>query len=109
MDCVFEAVGVQQTLDLSFESIRKGGTLVLVGNITQEVKMPLQKIVTEQLKIQGSCAIAGEYPEALTLLEQKKISADRIISKTVPLMEGAQWFERLYQKEKGLLKVILTP
>lgn len=109
LDCVFEAVGIQQTLDLSFDSIRKGGTLVLVGNITKEVTMPLQKIVTEQLKIQGSCAIAGEYTEALKLLEEKKISVDQILSRTAPLSEGAQWFDRLYRKEKGLLKVILTP
>jgi len=109
LDCVFEAVGVQQTLDLAFDGIRKGGTLVLVGNITREVTMPLQKIVTEQLKIQGSCAIAGEYTEALKLLEEKKISVDQIISRTAHLSEGAQWFDRLYHKEKGLLKVILTP
>ncbi len=109
VDCVFEAVGVQKTLDISFENVRKGGTLVLVGNITPEIKMPLQKVVTEQLKIQGSCAIAGEYPEALSLLERKKIAVDQIISRTVPLSEGALWFDRLYNKEKGLLKVILTP
>lgn len=109
VDCVFEAVGIQQTLDLALDGIRKGGTLVLVGNITREVAMPLQKIVTEQLKIQGSCAIAGEYAEALKLLEEKKISVDQIISRTAPLSEGAQWFDRLYRKEKGLLKVILTP
>lgn len=109
LDCVFEAVGIQQTLDLALDGIRKGGTLVLVGNITREVTMPLQKIVTEQLKIQGSCAIAGEYTEALKLLEEKKISVDQIISRTAPLSEGAQWFDRLYRKEKGLLKVILTP
>ena len=109
LDCVFEAVGLQDTVDLSFQNVRKGGTLVLVGNIAREVRMPLQQIVTEQLKIQGSCAIAGEYPEALKLIEEKKIPVDQIISRTVPLSEGAYWFDRLYRKEEGLLKVILTP
>lgn len=109
LDCIFEAVGIQKTMDISFENIRKGGTLVLVGNISPEIKMPLQKVVTEQLKIQGSCAIAGEYPQALKLLECKKIDVDQLISKTAPLSEGSLWFDRLYNKEKGLLKVILTP
>jgi L-iditol 2-dehydrogenase len=109
MDCVIDAAGIQKTLDLSFQCIRKGGTMVLVGNIAQEVKMPLQKIVTEQLTMQGSCAISGEYPEALRLLDQKKIDVDQITSRIVPLSEGAIWFDRLYHKEKGLLKVILTP
>jgi 2-desacetyl-2-hydroxyethyl bacteriochlorophyllide A dehydrogenase len=109
MDCIFEAVGIQETIDISVGNIRKGGTVVLVGNITPEVKMPLQKLVTEQIRIQGSCAISGEYPEALELLEQKKIAADLLISRIAPLAEGAEWFERLYSKENGLLKVILTP
>ncbi len=109
MDCIFEAVGVQETIDISFQNVRKGGTLVLVGNITPEIRIPLQKAVTEQLKIQGSCAIAGEYPEALKLLEQNKIAVDQIISRVVPLSEGAHWFDRLYHKEEGLLKIILTP
>ncbi|MBR9997937.1 MAG: galactitol-1-phosphate 5-dehydrogenase [Cyclobacteriaceae bacterium] len=109
LGCIFEAVGIQETIDISFENIRKGGTLVLVGNITPEVKMPLQKIVTQQLRVQGSCAISGEYPEALQLLEKNKITTDLLISRVAPLSEGASWFERLYTKEKGLLKVILTP
>jgi L-iditol 2-dehydrogenase len=32
-----------------------------------------------------------------------------LISAVAPLSEGARWFERLYQKERGLFKVILTP
>ena len=109
IDCVLEAVGIQKTVNISFENIRKGGTIVIVGNITSSVQVPLQKMVTEQITIKGSCAICGEYPEALKLLENKKISTDLLISKIAPLSEGPEWFERLYNKEKGFLKVILTP
>ena len=37
------------------------------------------------------------------------INVDPLISSVAPLSEGASWFQRLYQKEKGLLKVILVP
>jgi L-iditol 2-dehydrogenase len=37
------------------------------------------------------------------------INVDALISKVAPLTEGASWFERLYNKEQGLMKVILTP
>ena len=30
-----------------------------------------------------------------------------LISATAPLAEGAAWFDRLYRKEPGLLKVVL--
>jgi hypothetical protein len=32
-----------------------------------------------------------------------------LISAVAPLEEGASWFRRLYDKEPGLLKVILKP
>ena len=34
---------------------------------------------------------------------------DMLVSAVAPLSEGADWFERLYRKEPGLLKVILKP
>jgi threonine dehydrogenase-like Zn-dependent dehydrogenase len=108
-DMAYEAVGLESTVRLAVDSVRKGGTVTLIGNITPEIQLPLQKIVTKQIKIQGSCAICGEYPEALTLIEQGTINPDRLISVTAQLSKGAHWFQKLYNKELQLLKVILTP
>ena len=58
---------------------------------------------------QGSCASAGEYPECLALIASGKIDVDRFISATAPLAEGAKWFDRLYNREPGLMKVVLQP
>jgi len=69
----------------------------------------LQKVVTQQIRIQGSCAINGEYPEALNMIKNKTINLDKMISAVAHLSEGADWFKRLYKKEKSLLKVILNP
>ncbi|MDO8927641.1 MAG: galactitol-1-phosphate 5-dehydrogenase, partial [Bacteroidota bacterium] len=73
------------------------------------VRFPLQKVVTRQLKVQGSCASAGEYPLCLELIASGKIKVDQLISKVAPLEEGNAWFHRLYNKEAGLMKVILRP
>ncbi len=62
VDLAIEAVGRNETVKASIESVRKGGTVVLVGNISPEVTLPLQKVVTRQIRLQGSCASAGEYP-----------------------------------------------
>ena len=63
-----KAVGIDATVRSAVHAVRKGGTVTLVGNITPEVTLPLQKAVTRQIRIQGSCASAGEYPQAITLL-----------------------------------------
>ena len=108
-DLVLEVVGIESTVNQAVDCTRKGGTVTLVGNLSSEVRFPLQKVVTRQLKVQGSCASAGEYPLCLELISAGKIKVDLLISKVAPLEEGNEWFHRLYNKEEGLMKVILKP
>ncbi|MGC1615009.1 MAG: galactitol-1-phosphate 5-dehydrogenase [Candidatus Acidiferrum sp.] len=109
VDVTIEAVGRNETVKASIESVRKGGTVVLVGNISPEVTLPLQKVVTRQIRLQGSCASAGEYPRAIELLASGAIQVKPLITAIAPLEEGPRWFERLYAREPNLMKVILTP
>jgi L-iditol 2-dehydrogenase len=109
VDLAIEAVGRNETVKATIESVRKGGTVVLVGNISPEVTLPLQKVVTRQIRLQGSCASSGEYPRAIELLASGAIQVAPLISAIAPLEEGPRWFERLYAREPNLMKVILTP
>ena len=108
-DVAFEVVGISDTVDMAVKSTRKGGTVTLIGNLNPKVDLPLQLVVTRQLRLQGSCAIKGEYSAILKLMEQKKIDPQALISAVAPLSEGAGWFRRLHDGEPGLNKVILTP
>jgi L-iditol 2-dehydrogenase len=106
---VLEAVGRGETVATAIDCVRKGGTVTLVGNIASQVSIPLQKVVTRQIRLQGSCASAGEYPEAMELVSSGKIQVAPLISAVAPLSDGPQWFERLYSREPNLMKVILDP
>lgn len=108
-DVSFEVVGATPTVKTAIECVRRGATVTLVGNLAPTVEIPLQKVVTGQLRLQGSCAINGEYEPALALIASGRINVDAILSAEVPLEEGANWFHRLYQKEPGLIKVVLKP
>jgi L-iditol 2-dehydrogenase len=109
VDVVFEAVGRQETVADAIECVRKGGTVTLVGNIAAQVTIPLQRVVTRQIRLQGSCASAGEYPEAMELVASGRIKVTPMISAVAPLGDGPEWFERLYAREPGLMKVVLDP
>src|SRR5438309_9479907 len=109
VDVAVEAVGIEATVRAAVNSVRKGGTVTLVGNITPEVTLPLQKAVTRQIRLQGSCASAGEYPKAIELLTSGAIKVKPLIAAIAPLEEGPRWFERLYSREPNLMKVVLTP
>jgi L-iditol 2-dehydrogenase len=109
VDAAFEVVGLPATVKTAIESVRKGGSITLVGNLKPQVELPLQAVVTRELTLIGTCASAGEYPACLDLIASGKVNVTDFISATPPLEEGAQWFERLYAGEKGLMKVLLKP
>jgi len=109
VDLVLEAVGRNETVATAIDCVRKGGKVTLIGNIAAQVSMPLQKVVTRQIRLQGSCSSAGEYPEAMELVSSGRIKVAPLISAIAPLSDGPMWFERLHSLEPNLMKVILDP
>jgi L-iditol 2-dehydrogenase len=109
VDITLEAVGRNETVAGAIDCTRKGGTVTLIGNIMPEVTLPLQKVVVRQLRLQGSCASSGEYPEAIELIANGKIQVKQLITAVASLEEGPRWFERLHSREPNLMKIILTP
>ena len=108
-DAVLEAVGATDPIATSISSVRKGGTVTLIGNISPKIELNLQAIVTRQIRLQGSCASSGEYPACIDLLSTGAIRVDSMISARTPLDDAASWFDRLYKHEPNLLKVIVQP
>jgi L-iditol 2-dehydrogenase len=108
-DAVLEAVGMTAPIRTAIASVRKGGTVTLIGNFSAEIELPLQQVVTRQIRLQGSCASAGEYPKCIDLMARGDIRVDNLISACSPLEDAASWFDRLYRREPNLMKVIVQP
>ncbi len=108
-DASFEVVGAAAPLDLAIRSVRKGGQVILIGNLQPNTPFPLQEVVTRQLTLHGSCSCAGEYPEAIRRIQDGSIQVEPLLSAIAPLSDGADWFKRLYDNKEGLLKVVLQP
>jgi L-iditol 2-dehydrogenase len=108
-DVCFEAVGVGPTVNAAIGSVRKGGPVVLIGNVTPEVSVPLQRIVTGELAVLGSCASAGEYAACVQMVASGRMDVEPLMSEVAPLSDGARWFKRLHEGADGYFKVILEP
>jgi L-iditol 2-dehydrogenase len=109
IDVSFEAVGSTPTVQSALASLRKGGTMVLIGNVVPSVEIPLQLVVSRQLTIRGSAASAGEYPKCIDLLARGEVKVDSLITAVAPLERGQEWFDRLHAREPNLMKIVLTP
>ena len=108
-DVAVEVVGNALGLATAIGCVRRGGSVGLIGNLAPEVPFPLQAVVTRELTLIGNCASAGEYPRALELVASGAIRVAPLINAVAPLTEGPQWFERLYARQPGLMKIILRP
>ena len=108
-DVALECVGATGPIKTAIQSVRKGGAVTLVGNLSPTVEIPLQFVVSRQVRLQGSCASNGEYPACIDLMSSGAIKVDPFISAVAPLSEGPSWFDRLYRHEPNLMKVILAP
>ncbi len=108
-DSVLEAVGMEGTVRLGMDLTKLGGNLTLIGNVTPRIQVNLQDIVSRELTIRGSCAIAGEYRACLDLMAAGRIRATPLISRIVPLSEGPAAFDALHRGEPGLMKIVLRP
>jgi len=109
VDVSFEAVGATDPIRTAIASTKKGGTVTLIGNIRPEIELPLQSIVTREIRLQGSCASNGEYPECIALMAKGLIDVSPMMTAKAPLAEGASWFDRLYAHEPNVMKIVLEP
>lgn len=109
VDIAFDATGTQETFDLCLDIVRLDGDVVLIGNVFKHIDMRLQWIVTRQISLHGSCASSGEYGECLELIADGKVDVSSLISAAVPLEKGAEWIQRVYQREPGIYKIMLLP
>jgi L-iditol 2-dehydrogenase len=109
VDVALEAVGNSVAIKTAIDSVRKGGIVTLIGNISPTVEIPLQAVVSRQIRLQGSAASSGEYPQCIDLLARGAVRVKPLITAVTPLEEGPRWFERLHSGEPNLIKIILTP
>jgi L-iditol 2-dehydrogenase len=108
-DVVLEAVGMEQTVQMGMNLVKLGGQVTLIGNVSPTVQVNLQQIVSKEVVIRGSAAIAGEYPACLNYIAQGRLHVKPMISKIMPLAQGQAAFDALHHQEPGLMKIVLRP
>src|ERR1019366_896403 len=53
-DVAWECVGATEPIRTAIAAVRKGGAVTLVGNVSPGIELPLQSVVSRQIRVQGS-------------------------------------------------------
>lgn len=106
-DVAFEAIGNPATVRLAFESVRRGGRLCVVGFCSEEVPLPLGKLMYYEIEVVGSLGCPpGEYPRLIEMVRRGRIQLKPMVTAKLPLERINDAFD-LLRRGEGLRTVVL--
>lgn len=108
VDIAIEAIGNPKTIRSAFESVRRGGRLVIVGYSAEEVQLAAAKIMFFEMEIVGSLGCRPvDYPEIIDAVRRGRLQIVPLISARYRLEEINQGLDALRQGK--VLRSIVVP
>jgi 2-desacetyl-2-hydroxyethyl bacteriochlorophyllide A dehydrogenase len=113
VDAVVETVGSAQAFDDALASIRRRGTVVLVGGYYKPLEVSIGRIVVTEALVTGSncygySGLQTDFQAAIDLIASGKVAPTKIVTHRFPLDEITQAFAVAADKESGSVKVHVT-
>jgi L-iditol 2-dehydrogenase len=108
-DVVLECAGVPETIAWGLSMLRRGGRCAVVGIPTEDVRIPIQRLVRDELELVGSRASAGEMRRVMPHVEQGRMRVAEMITHRFPLAEYQQAIDTFNDRSSGAIKIIVTP
>ena len=94
-DVLFEASGSGAALRLAFELVRRGGTIVQVGSLSDpEIALPMSQLLFRELQLVGSLRYGNVWEQAIRLVASGRVNLRPLISSIFPLRQAREALER---------------
>ncbi|OGG13492.1 hypothetical protein A2773_03220 [Candidatus Gottesmanbacteria bacterium RIFCSPHIGHO2_01_FULL_39_10] len=106
-DKVFEVVGLESTLTLALDLVKKGGKIVILGVFHKPVSLNMMTIIKNELEIIGSWTCRDSFPSSINLLTQKKLNTKGFITHHYPFSQTKQAFEDTLKYPSGRIKTVI--
>ena len=107
-DVAFEISGTPAGLAAAIATVRRGGTVVQVGNLPGgQVPAPANAVMSKELDLKGSFRFAQEFSRAVDLIVARKVEVLRLVTAERPLAQAPEAF-RLALDRSQSVKVVLT-
>lgn len=93
-DVIFEASGAPAAVKGNLETVKRGGTIVQIGNIQRDVELPYNLIMSKELRVMGSFRYGEVYDTSMNLLSNRRVDVRPFITASYPTSQAAAAFER---------------
>jgi L-idonate 5-dehydrogenase len=107
-DVAFEASGSAAGLAAAIAAVRRGGTVVQIGNLPGgDIPVPANAVMSKEIDLRGTFRFGAEFAEAVQLIADGRVDVLSLITARVPLGEAPAAL-RLALDRNQSMKVILT-
>ena len=106
---IFECAGNENALNLSFDIIERGGTIVLESVYKGNISIPTFTLNMKEVALKGTLSHdKDDIKNAIDLLTKKKVVVSELISEIVPLKDIQKAFEKFLDPgERKFIKILI--
>jgi L-iditol 2-dehydrogenase len=108
-DVVLECSGAADAVGGCIDMSRKGGRVAVIGIPLDDARIPMQRLVLDEIDVVGVRASAGEMPRAIALVAAGRIRLKELITHRFTLDDFAAAYGTFTERRDGALKVVVTP
>lgn len=106
-DVVFETAGIAATAAQTGYVVKRGGTIVMVGNTLGDVPFSFRNIYIKEAQIKGVFRYHSTYPVAIEAVASGCINIKKIVTGVYPFADAERGFvDALDNKEQCLKNII---
>jgi L-iditol 2-dehydrogenase len=105
-DAFIDASGAHAAVTTGVRALRPAGTAVLVGSGAESMDLPTQLIQNRELTLTGVFRYANTWPEAIALVESRRVDLDSMVTARFPLERTAQALDS--DRTPGSVKTVVA-
>lgn len=106
-DVVFETAGNITSATQTVPIVKRGGTVMIVGNVVGQTPFDLQKMTNKEVTLQTTFRYHNTHPTAIKAVSSGQIDISKIVSKVYDLDDAASAFEDSITQKETMVKAVL--
>jgi len=108
VDVFIDAAGVQASFDTGIESLRNGGTAVLVALFGKKVTHDALNQTLRELTIIGTAAYRNIFPEVMALISSGRLPVEKLVTSVIPLEDIVEKGFEVLTKNPSEVKILVA-
>lgn len=107
VDFVYETAGSKVTAAQSIELAKRGGTVMMIGNVVGETPFNFQLLVDKEINILSTFRYRNIYPVAIEMLSSGRVDIKTIITKIYDFEDSSIAFEDCIENKQTVVKSVI--